>query len=34
MKDNIKAYRETYLGRKYLPEVKQEDVGKAWALQS
>jgi hypothetical protein len=29
MKDNIKAYRETYLGRKYLPEVKQEDVGKA-----
>lgn len=26
MKANIKSYRETYLGRKYLPEVKKEDV--------
>lgn len=29
MKQNIKDYRETYLGRKYLPEVKKEDVGEA-----
>jgi len=29
MKQNIKDYRETSLGRKYLPEVKKADVGQA-----